>query len=57
MRALILSLMLLSACTAHVVRCDKHLQPINPPAGPAVGLAGAAGDAATAKAVGARSSP
>jgi hypothetical protein len=31
MRALFCTFLLLTACVSHKVRCDRHLQPINPP--------------------------
>jgi hypothetical protein len=36
MRLIICSLLLLTACAAHDVRCDGHLQPINLPATSAI---------------------
>jgi hypothetical protein len=41
MRLIFCSLLLLCGCSASAVRCDAHLQPINPPAanGPASGTA------------------
>jgi hypothetical protein len=32
MRMIYCSFLLLAACATHDVRCDRHLQPINPPA-------------------------
>ncbi|MDB6085398.1 MAG: hypothetical protein JWN43_3279 [Gammaproteobacteria bacterium] len=32
MRVICWVFLLLTACTSHAVRCDGHLQPINPPA-------------------------
>lgn len=47
MRVICCLFLLLPACTAHVVRCDGPLQPINPPAaaGTASGVHGAASGA------------
>jgi hypothetical protein len=32
MRLIVYCFLLLSACSSHGVRCNSHLQPINPPA-------------------------
>jgi hypothetical protein len=32
MRLVFCSILLLTACASHDVRCDAHLRPINPPA-------------------------
>ena len=32
MRWIVCLILLLGGCSAHSVRCDAHLQPINPPA-------------------------
>jgi len=42
MRVIYCLLLMLTACTSHAVRCDGHLQPVNPPSARPV-----SGDAAT----------
>lgn len=37
MRLILCWLLLLTACSSRGVRCDAHLQPINPPAPPVRG--------------------
>jgi len=54
MRLALCSLVLLSACTSHEVRCDAHLLPINVPA--PVQVPGAGAPAARARAAGAPAS-
>jgi len=40
MRVFCCVLLMLTACTSHAVRCDKHLQRINPPSAGGPGTAG-----------------
>jgi hypothetical protein len=40
MRLIICLLLLLCGCSTPLVRCDKHLQPINPPAAKAASARG-----------------
>ncbi len=48
MRMLCCLLLTVTACTSHVVRCDRHLQRINPPsAAMAAGSSAAAAPAPT----------
>jgi hypothetical protein len=45
MRLIICLIPLLCGCTTPIVRCDAHMQPINPPAAASDGANGGAGGA------------
>jgi hypothetical protein len=47
MRIVICLIPLLCGCSTHVVRCDAHLRPINPPAQARAGTAAIATPSAT----------
>lgn len=50
MRLIYCLLLLLPACTSHVVRCDGRLQPINEPAPPVSAAPSAKSDVPSARA-------